>query len=62
MITQQYRIKEAAVLMGLSPAVLRNLCLRGELEGVYKVRASWRIPSESIERYIEQKQRMGGRN
>jgi excisionase family DNA binding protein len=54
-----YRVREAAVMLGLGPTKTWELIARGELESV-KIDGARRVPDEAIDDYVKRLRQGGG--
>ena len=45
--------KDAAHAFGVSPRTVSRWCANGMIESANKIGAQWRIPEDTIERYLE---------
>lgn len=59
-----YTVNQAAKRLGVSARTVQNLITRGRFPGAWKVdpqaaRSSWRIPREDLERFEDDRKRLG---
>lgn len=52
-----WSVNQLAEAAGVTPVYVRKLCQAGEIDGAFKVGRAWLIPSESAQRWLDDRQR-----